>query len=211
MKALVAPSVLFFALIALFIAASSINTYSNSVDEPGATYQGDGIHIFRNPDISYNVNGQTIHKAGRLTVNECYINTAHPKKSGIEAGYKDPQTEKPLLRAYNSYIAGGKGIGITQSNNLIIGEFYSDVQNCTIVNLLYNRWPLRIENWDAGTPGVIKNNIFLCPIDYFNNCPVGECNTLPGSVKYKGNTWKIGDNWQSTFCSEVITDCISEE
>ena len=185
---------------------------SAGVDEPGAKYQGDGIHIFRNPDISYNVNGQTIHKAGRLTVNECYINTAHPKKSGIEAGYKDPQTEKPLLRAYNSYIAGGKGIGITQSNDLIIGEFYSDVQNCTIVNLKIDRWPLRIENWDAGTPGKIKNNIFLCPVNYpFGQCPVGECNTLPNAVTYEDNRWKKGNDWQPIFCAEPIPDCISEE
>lgn len=211
MKALVAPSVLFFALIALFIAASSINTYSNSVDEPGAKYQGDGIHIFRNPDISYNVNGQTIHKAGRLTVNECYINTGYPKKSGIEAGYKDLQTEKPLLRAYNSYIAGGKGIGITQSNDLTNGEFYSDVQNCTIVNLVIDRWPLRIENWDSGTNGKIKNNIFLCPANYpIGQCPVGECNTLPLAVTYEGNRWKKGNDWQSIFCSEPITDCTAD-
>ncbi|MBK6914160.1 MAG: hypothetical protein IPH11_11125 [Ignavibacteriales bacterium] len=103
MKIVLVRSFLFFAMIALLIAASSINTNYNSVDEPGATYQEDG---------------QT---AGRLTVNECYKNTAHPKKSSIEAGYKDPQTEKPLLRAYNSYIAGGKGIGITQSNDLSNG------------------------------------------------------------------------------------------
>jgi hypothetical protein len=208
MKALVVRSVLFSSAVSFFISANSINTNHNSVDEPSAVHQGDGIHIFRNPDISYTVNGQQIHKAGRLTVNWCYINTAHPKKSGIEAGYKDPQTEKPLLRAYNSYIAGGKGIGITQSNDLITGEFYSDVQNCTIVNLKFDRSPLRIENWDAGTPGVIKNNIFLCPVNYpIGQCPVGECNTLPLAVTYEGNRWKKGNDWQSIFCSEPIADC----
>jgi len=194
----------------VLIESSSID--STGIDIPGADHQGDGIHVFRNPDIYYTMeSGQRIYKAGRLTVNNCYINTNFPKKSGIEAGFIEGDVEKPLLRVYYSFVAGGKGIGITQNANPMNGDFYSTIENCTIVNLAFNHWPLRIENWDAGTNGKIKNNIFLCPVDYSHNCPVGECNTLPLAVTYEDNRWKKGNDWQPIFCSEPILNCISEE
>ncbi len=175
---------------------------STGVDEPGAKYQGDGIHIFRNPDISYNVNGQTIHKAGRLTVNECYINTAHPKKSGIEAGYKDPQTEKPLLRAYNSYIAGGKAIDVTQDANPLNGAFYSYFENCRLESFRTDRPTFRIEYAEALPFSWIKNNTFYSPADYNPQdifCPVAEYNTDSTAILYLKNTWFKGDTLKD-FC-----------
>ncbi|HMU44659.1 MAG TPA: hypothetical protein PKA80_15275, partial [Ignavibacteriaceae bacterium] len=185
---------------------------STGIDEPGAEHQGDGIHVFRNPDKYYtDLGGHRIYKAGRLTVNLCYINVNDEKKSGIEAGFIEGDVEKPLLRVYYSYVAGGKGIGITQNANPVGDAFYSTVENCTIVNLVLDRWPLRIENWDAGTVGKIKNNIFLCPASYpIGQCPVGECNTLPLAVTYEDNRWKKGNDWQSIFCSEPITDCTAD-
>jgi hypothetical protein len=194
----------------VLIESSSID--STGIDIPGAEHQGDGIHVFRNPDIYYtDLDGQRIYKAGRLTVNLCYINTGFPKKSGIEAGFIEGDVEKPMLRAYNSYIAGGKGIGITQNANPLYGPFYSDVQNCTIVNLAFDHWPLRIENYDSGTPGKIKDNIFLCPANYpTGRCPVAECNTIPGSVTYESNRWKVGDNWQTIWCIDQLTNCTSD-
>ena len=116
-----------------------------------------------------------------------------------------------MLRAFNSSISGGKGIGITQESNPLFFPFYSTVEGCTIVNLVFNHWPLRIENWDAGTNGKIKNNIFLCPANYpFGQCPVGECNTLTLAVTYEGNRWKKENDWQSIFCSEPIPDCTAD-
>ena len=175
--------------------------YSTGEDEPDANHQGDGVHIFRNPDISYNVNGQTIHKAGRLTVNECYINTAHPKKSGIEAGYKDPQTEKPLLRAYNSYIAGGKVIDVTQDANPLNGAFYSYFENCRLESFRTDRPTFRIEYADAMPFSWIKNNMFYSPEGYDPgyDCPVGEYDTDSTAVLYLNNTWIKADTL-TDFC-----------
>lgn len=184
----------------VLIESSSID--STGIDLPGAEHQGDGIHVFRNPDIYYEQeSGLRIYKAGRLTVNNCYVSTNFPKKSGIEAGFIDGAVEKPRLRVYNSYIAGGKGIGITQSNDLANGEFYSDVQNCTIVGLDPTRRPFRIEFYDSGTKGIINSNIFICQVGFdTTQCPVGEYDTAPTAVKYGTNTWKIGTEWQDPFC-----------
>ncbi|MBK6914490.1 MAG: hypothetical protein IPH11_12895 [Ignavibacteriales bacterium] len=172
---------------------------------------GDGIHVFHNPDITFTVDNVILKKAGRLIVRDCVIDTVEAKKSGIEAGYLGEETEKPMIQVYDSYITGGKGIGVTQNANPVGGAFYSTIENSTIVNLEVNRYPLRIENWDAGTPGKIKNNIFLCQANYSKNCPVGECNTIPNSVTYENNRWKKGDDWQLIFCSEQIPNCTSEE
>lgn len=189
----------------------SSTIYWTGKDIPAADHQGDGIQVFKNPDISYTVNNVMIWKSGRLIVKNCTINTVEPKKSGIEAGYIAPNVEKPLVQTYDSYIAGGKGIGITQSNDLISGDFYTDIQRCTIVNLVFDRWPLRIENYDSGTPGKIKDNLCLCPSNYPQDCPAGECNTLLNSVDYVNNQWKIGDVLQAEFCSEEISDCTTED
>ncbi|MBK7377895.1 MAG: right-handed parallel beta-helix repeat-containing protein [Ignavibacteriales bacterium] len=194
----------------VLIESSSID--STGIDLPGAEHQGDWIHVFRNPDIYYEQeNGLRIYKAGRLTVNNCYINTNSQKKSGIEAGFIEGAVEKPRLRAYNSYIAGGKGIGITQSNDLTNGEFYSDVQNCTIVSLDPTRRPLRIEFYDTGTNGLINNNIMICHPDFNPDlCPVGEYDTAPTAVKYGTNTWKIGTEWQDPFCIDHNLDYVED-
>jgi hypothetical protein len=190
----------------------SSTIYWTGKDIPAADHQGDGIQVFKNPDISYTVNNVMIWKSGRLIVKNCTINTVEQKKSGIEAGYIAPNVEKPLVQAYDSYIAGGKGIGITQSNDLISGEFYTDIRRCTIVNLDFLRYPIRVENYDSGTPGKIKDNLCLCPANYPDGqCPAGECNTLPNSVDYDHNKWKIGDAFQVEFCSEEILDCTTED
>ena len=179
----------------------SSTIYWTGKDIPAADHQGDGIQVFKNPDISYTVNNVVIWKSGRLIVKNCTINTVEPKKSGIEAGYIAPNVEKPLVQTYDSYIAGGKGIGITQSNDLLIGEFYTDVQNCTIVNLDPTRRPLRIEFYDSGTLRIIKDNILIC-YPGFNPllCPVGEYDTDPDAVIYGSNRWMIGTEWQTPFC-----------
>lgn len=190
----------------------SSTIYWTGKDDPGAIHQGEGIHVFHNPDITFTVDNVILKKAGRLIVRDCVIDTVEAKKSGIEAGYLGEETEKPMIQVYNSNITGGKGIGITQNANPVGGAFYSTIENSTIVNLEVNRYPLRIENWDAGTPGKIKNNILLCPVNYPDNqCPVGECNTIPNSVTYENNRWKKGDDWQLIFCSEQIPDCTSDE
>lgn len=178
---------------------------STGIDEPGAVHQGDGVHVFGNPDIVYVINGKHIRKAGRLTVNSCNINTGKPKKSGIEAGYIEPEedveVEKPLLRAFNSSISGGKGIGITQESNPPFLPFYSTVENCTIVSLHPTRRPLIIEFYDPDSAGVVNNNIMICD-SLFNPilCPVGEYDTDPDAVNYGLNKWKIGTVWQDSFC-----------
>ena len=190
----------------------SSTIYWTGKDDPGAIHQGDGIHVFHNPDITFTVDNVILKKAGRLIVRDCVIDTVEAKKSGIEAGYLGEETEKPMIQVYDSYITGGKGIGVTQNANPVGGAFYSTIENSTIVNLEVNRYPLRIENWDAGTPGKIKNNILLCPVNYPDNqCPVGECNTLTDDVTYENNRWKKGDDWQLIFCSEQIPNCTSEE
>jgi len=190
----------------------SSTIYWTGKDIPAADHQGDGIQVFKNPDISYTVNNVRIWKSGRLIVKNCNINTVEPKKSGIEAGYIAPNVDKPLVQAYDSYIAGGKGIGITQSNDLISGEFYTDIQRCTIVNLVFDRWPLRIENWDAGTPGKIDNNMFLCPYNYpTGRWPVYECSTEEDAVTYGSNRWKIGNDLQNDFGYDFVLICPDQE
>ncbi|MBK6913944.1 MAG: hypothetical protein IPH11_09850 [Ignavibacteriales bacterium] len=172
----------------------SSTIYWTGRDDPGAIHQGDGIHMFKNPNVSYIIDGVQIGKAGRLIGKNCVINTVEAKKSGIEAGFIDPSVEKPLVQVYNSRITGGKGIGITQSADPLYGGFYSTIENCTIEALDPLRRPLRIGFYDTGTPGVINNNILICHPG-FNPllCPVGEYDTDPNAVNYGLNTWKIGD------------------
>jgi len=178
---------------------------STGIDEPGAVHQGDGIHVFGNPDIVYVINGKHIRKAGRLTVNNCNIYANDHKKSGIEAGYIEPEedveVEKPLLRAFNSSISGGKGIGITQESNPLFLPFYSTVEGFTIEALDPSRRPIIIEFYDPGSAGVVNNNIMICHPDFNPDlCPVGEYDTDPDAVTYGSNRWKISDEWQDPFC-----------
>ena len=146
----------------------------------------------------------TIWKSGQFTVRKCTVNTVENKKSGIEAGYKDEDTEKPLVQIFNSVITGGKGIGITQNANPYYSSFYTTVENCTISDIDPGRYPIRIEYWDTGTLGEIKNVLCLCPSDYNITlliCPVGEYDTDDNAVNYTGNNrWRIGTVLQDSFC-----------
>lgn len=185
----------------------STNIIGTGRDTAGAKHQGDGIHLFRNPDVFYLIDGDTLWKSGYATVRKCSINTVEIKKSGIEAGYIDSDTQKPLLKVSDSYIAGGKGIGITQDANPYESSFFTTVENCTIVNLMFDHYPIRIEFYDDGTDGQIEGNVCLCPANYPDGqCPVGEFDTDPNAVNYERNKWKIGAALQDSFCVDQNLD-----
>ncbi len=172
-------------------------------DDPNLVeYQGDGIGAVVNQDSFYyvNINGtpELVYKSAQFTVTSCNINTDNVRKSGIEAGAKPPEkhSEKPLVQVYDSYIAGGKGIGITQDANPRIGHFYSTIINCTIADINPLRYPIRIEEWDGGSLGEISDNLCLCPSNYPNGlCPVGEYDTDHNNINYGLNKWKKGDTF----------------
>ena len=189
--------------------------YWTGKDEPDAQYQGDGVHMFRNPDSSYWVPyyGDSIEvwKTGQATFIACNINTIKPKKSGIEGGwdsiYYTPNNtpyklEKPLVQVINSTVAGGKGIGITQDDHPRVGNFYSKVENCKIGSLDPSKPTFRIDWADAltsPTTAWIKNNTFYSPDGYGPDCPVLEYDTDSTAVLYQNNNWiKGGDLFD--FC-----------
>ena len=189
--------------------------YWTGKDEPDAQYQGDGVHMFRNPDSSYWVPyyGDSIEvwKTGQATFRACNINTVEAKKSGIEGGwdsiYYTPNNtpyklEKPLVQVINSTVAGGKGIGITQDDHPRVGNFYSKVENCKIGSLDPSKPTFRIDWADAltsPTTAWIKNNTFYSPDGYGPDCPVLEYDTDSTAVLYQNNNWiKGGDLFD--FC-----------
>jgi len=184
--------------------------YPPSLGSKFVTPHGTGDHSGSSWNNAYSLGTpELVYKSAQFTVTSCNINSDNIRKSGIEAGAKPPEkhSEKPLVQVYDSYIAGGKGIGITQDANPRIGHFYSTIINCTISDINSGRYPIRIEEWDGGTLGEISDNLCLCPANYNLDCPVGECNTVSGSVKYGINEWKIGGILQNEFCHEPIINC----
>ena len=181
----------------------SSTIYWTGRDDPGAIHQGDGIHMFKNPNISYTIDGVQIGKAGRLIVKNCVINTVEPKKSGIEAGYLGADVEKPMVQVYDSYIAGGKAIDVTQDANPLNGAFYSYFENCRLESFRTDRPTFRIEYADALPFSWIKNNTFYSPEGYNpfigEDCPVGEYDTDSTAVLYLNNTWIKADTL-TDFC-----------
>ena len=193
--------------------------YWTGKDEPDAQYQGDGVHMFRNPDSSYWVPyyGDSIEvwKTGQATFIACNINTVESKKSGIEGGWDSIYydygqdtvaylLEKPLVQVYNSQITGGKGIGITQDAHPRLGHFYSSIKGNKIKSLDPERPTFRIDFADPSpydTPqwGSIKNNTFYSPEGYTEDCPVLEFNTDSTAVLYLNNTWIKADTL-TDFC-----------
>ena len=185
-----------------YVLVDSSTIYWTGKDDPGAIHQGDGIHLFHNPDITYMVNNIPIKKSGRLIVKDCTINTVEEKKSGIEAGYLGADVEKPMVQVYDSYIAGGKAIDVTQDANPLNGAFYSYFENCRLESFRTDRPTFRIEYADAMPFSWIKNNTFYSPADYHPigiNCPVAEYDTDSTAVLYVNNQWRVG-SVDSTFC-----------
>ena len=193
--------------------------YWTGKDEPDAQYQGDGVHMFRNPDSSYYVHiNETdsieVWKTGQARFVYCNINTVETKKSGIEGGWDsvyytsdsiEYYLEKPLVQVKDCIIIGGKGIGITQDANPRIGNFSSKIEDSKIKSLDPSKPTCRLDWAEAltlSTSAWIKNNTFYSPADYNPqgiNCPVAEYYTDSTAVLYINNHWKLG-TVDSTFC-----------
>jgi hypothetical protein len=191
--------------------------YHTGMDLPDALQQGDGVHMFKNPDSSYWVpfgeDSIRVWKTGQARFVACDINTVEPKKSGIEGGwdsiYYDQDSipyllEKPLVQVKDCIIIGGKGIGITQDDHPRIGHFSSKIENCKIGSLDTSKPTCRLDWADAltsPTTAWIKNNTFYSPLGYNPDleCPVLEFNTDSTAVLYFNNKWRV-NNVDSTFC-----------
>ncbi|MBK6914496.1 MAG: hypothetical protein IPH11_12925 [Ignavibacteriales bacterium] len=194
--------------------------YSTGEDEPDANHQGDGVHMFQNPDSSYWVpygeDSIRVWKTGQARFVACDINTVVDRKSGIESGwdsiYYDQNNvayklEKPLVQVTNSTVIGGKGIGITQDDHPRVGHFSTKIENCKIGSLDPSKPTFRIDWADAlttPTTAWIKNNTFYSPEGYnpfpeIDDCPVAEYYTDTTAVLYFNNKWRVG-NVDSVFC-----------
>lgn len=187
--------------------------YWRGKDQPDALHQGDGVHMFRNPDSSYYVHiNETdsieVWKTGQARFVYCNINTIETKKSGIEGGwdsvyYTSDSTEyyveKPLVQVKDCIIVGGKGIGITQDAHPRIGNFSSKIENSKIKSLNPIHPTARIDWADPMLFSWIKNNTFYSPENYGPDCPVLEYDTDSTAVLYQNNSWiKDGDVFD--FC-----------
>ncbi|MBK7377893.1 MAG: hypothetical protein IPJ03_02635 [Ignavibacteriales bacterium] len=191
--------------------------YSTGEDEPDANHQGDGVHMFQNPDSSYWVpygeDSIEVYKTGQARFVACDINTVVDRKSGIEGGwdsiYYDQDSipyllEKPLVQVTNSTVIGGKGIGITQDDHPRVGHFSTKIENCKIGSLNPIHPTARIDWADAltsPTTAWIKNNTFYSPEGYGPDCPVLEYYTDSTAVLYLNNKWRL-NNVDNTFCVE---------
>ena len=194
--------------------------YHTGMDFPDAENQGDGVHMFKNPDpdssywVPYGEDSIRVWKTGQATFRLVNINTVEPKKSGIEGGwdsiYYDQDSipyllEKPLVQVTNSTVIGGKGIGITQDDHPRVGHFSTKIENCKIGSLDPSKPTFRIDWADAlttPTTAWIKNNTFYSPADYHPqgiNCPVAEYYTDSTAVLYSNNNWRVGTK-DSTSC-----------
>ena len=191
-------------------------------DLPDASNQGDGVHMFRNPDSSYwvpyYVDSIQVWKTGQARFVDCNINTVEPKKSGIEGGWDSIYydyghdtvaylLEKPLVQVKDCIVIGGKGIGITQDDHPRVGNFSTKIENSKIGSLDSSKPTCRIDWADvltSPTTAWIKNNTFYSPLGYNPhpgsvNCPVDEFYTDSTAVLYLNNKWRV-NNVDSTFC-----------
>jgi hypothetical protein len=191
--------------------------FATGQDFPDAEHQGDGVHMFKNPDpdssywVPYNGDSIQVFKTGQAIFIACNINTVVDRKSGIEGGwdsiyYKPNNTpyklEKPLVQVKDCIVIGGKGIGITQDDHPRVGHFSSKIENCKIGSLDTSRYTCRLDWAEAltlSTTAWIKNNTFYSPLGYDNLCPIGEYYTDSTAVLYSNNKWRLG-NVDSSFC-----------